>query len=543
MAQTNDPSTWILSPDPAVVERQALLKQLGIDDDPNLSTGELRERTAYGSRADRAVSADVARDIKGGLNNLGDARWVKKGDLVVNVLDYGAKGDGVTDDTSAINAALASAPGRTIVLPSGRNYLIHADAGTPSTGHGGGLVINQPRTTLDLRGATLTMIPSSSQWYQMIDVVAADCTILGGRIIGDVDTHIGATGEFGYGISIGAGAHRTRVRDCYITKCWGDGFFLWEACQDVELAGCVADNNRRQGLSIIDAIRPRVIGGAYKFTGATAYTAPGGGICIEPDAATTRNVIDALIVGVQINNNAGPGLLGVANGRTLSGLVIGCIAKGNGFGAGAALTSGLYFSGASTLRIEACTADTNLGHGFEYDSNTAGLMLTNAASVSNGGHGISIAGTDIALLSCSASLNQLSGINTTSAAARTRIVGGTTRSNNQSAVGYHNVDNAGINTVVTSHVSDAGALSTVPAFGYLNRSTATGARYIGCDAFGAYAGGAYLDQTTGTVAVTLPKPGAARPAAIPSPSSDTSGTKAAIDAIRSALVNLGLTAP
>lgn len=75
MAQTNDPTTWIVSPDPAVVERQALLKQLGIADDPNLSTAELRERTAYGSRADRAVSADVARDIKGGFNTLGDARW------------------------------------------------------------------------------------------------------------------------------------------------------------------------------------------------------------------------------------------------------------------------------------------------------------------------------------------------------------------------------------------------------------------------------------------------------------------------------------
>lgn len=43
---------------------------------------------------------------------------VDKGSLVLNVRDYGAKGDGVTDDTAAIRAAVAAAtPGTTIYFP------------------------------------------------------------------------------------------------------------------------------------------------------------------------------------------------------------------------------------------------------------------------------------------------------------------------------------------------------------------------------------------------------------------------------------------
>lgn len=45
---------------------------------------------------------------------------VKKGEIVINVKDYGAVGDGVVDDTSAIMSAIAAAnEGSTIIIPSG----------------------------------------------------------------------------------------------------------------------------------------------------------------------------------------------------------------------------------------------------------------------------------------------------------------------------------------------------------------------------------------------------------------------------------------
>lgn len=61
---------WVLSPDPAVVERQAILNQLGIADDPNLSISQLRAMSAHGANVYLAAN-QAAPDI---LNQLGDTR-------------------------------------------------------------------------------------------------------------------------------------------------------------------------------------------------------------------------------------------------------------------------------------------------------------------------------------------------------------------------------------------------------------------------------------------------------------------------------------
>lgn len=50
---------------------------------------------------------------------------------VINVRDFGAKGDGTTDDTSALNAAMTAATGKTLFIPAG-TYLISDSLGIPS---------------------------------------------------------------------------------------------------------------------------------------------------------------------------------------------------------------------------------------------------------------------------------------------------------------------------------------------------------------------------------------------------------------------------
>lgn len=78
--------------------------------------------------------------------SLGDR--VSKGDLVYNVKDYGAKGDGTTDDTASINSALAvanSASGGIVFFPRGI-YTVSSSLTTPNSdvsliGTGSGSVI------------------------------------------------------------------------------------------------------------------------------------------------------------------------------------------------------------------------------------------------------------------------------------------------------------------------------------------------------------------------------------------------------------------
>lgn len=67
------------------------------------------------------------------------------GDLVglVDVRDYGAKGDGVTDDSAAFNAADAAADGRTVVVPAG-DYLLESNVTMDNPVRFQGRIIQEP---------------------------------------------------------------------------------------------------------------------------------------------------------------------------------------------------------------------------------------------------------------------------------------------------------------------------------------------------------------------------------------------------------------
>jgi hypothetical protein len=307
-----------------------------------------------------------------------------------SVVSYGAVGDGITDDTAAINAAINANGGELLLFPPGRTYRIRADLGAGAD-HGGGIKLNQGGTTLSMHGATIAMKATSMTHYQMIDVTAADCSVLGGTLIGDVAAHVGTAGEWGYGLSIGGGADRFTATDVYVTKCWGDGFFIWERPSDVSLTNCTSEDNRRQGLSIIDAIAPRVSGGAYINNGRTKYTGPGGGIDLEPDGGTARDVIGAVVTGVSLSGNRGPGLWSSSNGRSITALITGCSAVGNGAGG---LDSGFEVDGADNrTTFNSCESNGNTLDGWTIGSLVANTRLIGCSAKLNGRHAINDSGT------------------------------------------------------------------------------------------------------------------------------------------------------
>ena len=69
----------------------------------------------------------------------------------VSVKDFGAVGDGVTDDTAAIQAALNAAAGKTLYFPDSSTYLVYAlkVAGETTVDLGAATLLKRPATSVD----------------------------------------------------------------------------------------------------------------------------------------------------------------------------------------------------------------------------------------------------------------------------------------------------------------------------------------------------------------------------------------------------------
>ena len=182
--------------------------------------------------------------------------------LVVNVKDKGAKGDGQTDDTAAIQAAIDAIGGTkgTVLVPKGV-YMIDAVDNR--------LHLKDDMTLKLADGAVLKAIPNDAKKYSLLTISGvSNIWVIGGTLEGERDQHKGKGGEWGYGLRIGKGAKHVTVSNLVSKKMWGDGFYVQDA-EDVRFCGVTADANRRQGLSIIQADGLLVLNSVFKNTHGT----------------------------------------------------------------------------------------------------------------------------------------------------------------------------------------------------------------------------------------------------------------------------------
>ena len=261
------------------------------------------------------------------------------GSAYVDVHKFGALGNGVHDDTAAIQAAIDSLPatGGTVFVPAG-HYMINATNGIKLHSH--------TRLKMDTM-ATLEVIPTSANRYMLIQIYnATDVRVVGGNLVGERYRHMGTSGEWGYGINVTASTNVV-LKDVKISNFWGDG--IWIGAKDVNkvhvrsdyvtVNGVVSSNNRRQGLSIGPAQHVYIVNSTFQNTNGTL---PEAGIDIEPMTEGLTNTIrlenntfagnngngiemhanisDIAIVGNTMKGNRGFGVLGVsAVGITVSG--------------------------------------------------------------------------------------------------------------------------------------------------------------------------------------------------------------------------------
>lgn len=230
--------------------------------------------------------------------------WRKKYRDMLNVRDFGAKGDGTTDDTAAIQAALDAASTRgisAVLFPTG-TYKVSAT--TADSNFFAALTVHSGQRLL-FDAATLQLTANGYDFYAVLNIHNVNnVTVEGGlTIIGDRESHTATTGESGHGIRI-VNSHNVHVSDVDIRYTWGDGVCVGgngtmdEISQNVTLERIRTYKCSRNGLSIIEA--DGVVVRDCDFT-YTDRTAPQYGIDVEPNLGTATNIT---IENVRMLNNA-----------------------------------------------------------------------------------------------------------------------------------------------------------------------------------------------------------------------------------------------
>jgi hypothetical protein len=241
-------------------------------------------------------------------SNFGVMPWI-------NVKDpqYGAVGDGLVDDTSAIIRAISSVPlaGGTVYFPAGV-YLI-----TPGN-TGSGILIN--RSNIQLLGEPGSIIRGvydvgMYNTHRMIQIYGTEGDPIWNIRIRDLEfdgSHRGTyiTGSTQAHILEFYDANDIDVRDCYLQGSYGDGINVsWSSytslCRRVIIDGNRIDGARRNGISI-------TAGNNIKVLHNTVQNFWCIGIDVEPDEATIT-MLDVIVDGNSVspiaNNPITPTLL------------------------------------------------------------------------------------------------------------------------------------------------------------------------------------------------------------------------------------------
>lgn len=253
----------------------------------------------------------------------------------INVADYGAVGDGATDDTVAVQTAFnaVAASGGTVVFEPGKIYMINGLYQPIQSIFGG--VKPKSGTILQGNNATLKVITNSSIGYCILNLNQVNnIAIYDLNIVGDVGTHTGSTGEFGHGLMI-MGCNNIVLNNLFITLCWGDAILFSEYAHingntDVDVISCEFVDCRRQGVSVIDLRNATFTGCTFRNIGATAAVSPAAGVDLEPDyvGAVVSNVS---FVGCTFNSNNSHGFIAGSSVNVVENIrLIGCSFYNNG---------------------------------------------------------------------------------------------------------------------------------------------------------------------------------------------------------------------
>jgi len=248
---------------------------------------------------------------------------------------YNAKGDGVTDDTAAISAAVkaVAGTGKAVYLPAG-TYLMD-----PTANQTGGIRLGSNMTLLLDPQAVLQARPTSSQNYALVTVSGcSNVNISGGTFNGNnLDNSIPTPTavEAGDCIHI-VGSRNVVVEGCVVQNAFNDGVYVGANSANVTVCGITSQFNRRHGMSITSGQGFFLINST--FHGATGSVESAGGPMlngcgVDVEANANESIRTVLAANNRFTGNRSAGfawgILSAANSSTSDVFIIGNTVSGN----------------------------------------------------------------------------------------------------------------------------------------------------------------------------------------------------------------------
>jgi hypothetical protein len=206
-----------------------------------------------------------------------------------NVANFGARGDGSTDDTAAIQAALDQAAkngGGAVYVPPG-TYMISS-----STDGKGGLQLPSNVQLFMTPNTVLESEASDSPSGQIINIDGAtNSAVYGGVLNGNESGASANDPEYNHGIRIGGASSNITIQGVTSENNTGDGFYVAVSGQsDITFNGDISDGNGRNGLSVTS------FSGDMEIENSTFENIKSTGIDVEPNPGNTTT-------GIHIDNN------------------------------------------------------------------------------------------------------------------------------------------------------------------------------------------------------------------------------------------------
>lgn len=200
-------------------------------------------------------------------------------------------------------------------------------------------------------GGTIKLKANSKTGYNIVSVKGRNITICGdGEIVGDRDIHLGDKGEWGMGIILSK-ADNVIISGLKISKCWGDGIYVYGKSERVQIYDCDFSYCRRQGISITDANDVIIKDCSFSNIGGTS---PGLAIDVEPNA--DKSVKQVFISGIKVKDCEA----GVSVSNRAKGSSIGEVTITRSSFVGAKKNYSVLIAGAKKAIVDSCYIDA--GH-------------------------------------------------------------------------------------------------------------------------------------------------------------------------------------